>query len=31
MNLAFTPSDWDDYQWFQQSHRKLLKRINQLM
>lgn len=30
MNLAFTPSAWSDYQWFQQYDRKLLKRINQL-
>lgn len=31
MNLTFTPSAWDDYQWFQQHDRKLLKRINQLL
>ena len=31
MNLTFTPSAWDDYQWFQQHDRKLLKRINQLV
>ena len=31
MNLTFTPSAWDDYQWFQQQDRKLLKRINQLI
>ena len=31
MNLTFTPSAWDDYQWFQQRDRKLLKRINQLI
>jgi toxin YoeB len=31
MNLAFTPSGWDDYLWFQQHDRKLLKRINQLI
>jgi toxin YoeB len=31
MNLTFTPSAWDDYQWFQQRDRKLLKRINQLV
>ena len=24
MNLTFTPSAWDDYQWFQQHDRKLL-------
>ena len=31
MNLKFTPSAWDDYLWFQQQDRKLLKRINQLL
>ena len=31
MNLTFTPSAWEDYQWFQQHDRKLLKRINQLI
>ena len=31
MNLTFTPSAWNDYQWFQQQDRKLLKRINQLI
>ncbi len=31
MNLTFTPSAWDDYQWFVQHDRKLLKRINQLV
>jgi len=31
MNLTFTPSAWDDYQWFQQHDRRLLKRINQLI
>jgi toxin YoeB len=31
MNLKFTPSAWDDYLWFQQHDRKLLKRINQLL
>jgi len=31
MNLTFTSSAWDDYQWFQQHDRKLLKRINQLI
>jgi toxin YoeB len=30
MNLTFTPSAWDDYQWFLEHDRKLLKRINQL-
>lgn len=31
MNLTFTPPAWDDYQWFAQRDRKLLKRINQLI
>jgi toxin YoeB len=31
MNLTFTPSAWDDYQWFVARDRKLLKRINQLV
>ncbi len=31
MNLTFTPSAWDDYQWFLEHDRKLLKRINQLI
>lgn len=31
MNLTFTPSAWDDYQWFVQRDRKLVKRINQLI
>jgi toxin YoeB len=31
MNLTFTPSAWDDYQWFLQHDRKLLKRVNQLI
>jgi toxin YoeB len=31
MNLTFTPSAWDDYLWFVQRDRKLLKRINQLL
>lgn len=31
MNLTFTPSAWEDYQWFVQHDRKLLKRINQLI
>lgn len=31
MNLTFTPLAWDDYQWFAQRDRKLLKRINQLI
>ncbi len=31
MNLTFTPSAWEDYQWFVTHDRKLLKRINQLL
>ena len=31
MNLTFTPSAWENYQWFVQHDRKLLKRINQLI
>ncbi len=31
MNLTFTSAAWDDYQWFVQHDRKLLKRINQLI
>ena len=31
MNLTFTPSAWDDYQWFIQHDRKLVKRIHQLI
>jgi toxin YoeB len=31
VNLTFTPSAWDDYQWFVQHERKLVKRINQLL
>jgi toxin YoeB len=31
MNLTFTSSAWDDYQWFVEHDRKLLKRINQLI
>lgn len=31
MNLTFTPSAWEDYQWFVQHDRKLLKRINPLI
>jgi hypothetical protein len=29
--LVFTDSSWDDYLWFQESDRKLLKRINVLI
>lgn len=31
MRLVFTPSAWEDYLWFQDRDRKLLKRINQLI
>ena len=31
MNLTFTPSAWNDYQWFVQHDLKLAKRINQLV
>jgi toxin YoeB len=31
MNLSFTQSAWDDYQWFVQHDRKLVKRINQVI
>jgi toxin YoeB len=31
MKLTFTPSAWDDYLWFQDHDRKLLKRINSLI
>jgi toxin YoeB len=31
MKLCFTLSAWEDYLWFQQHDRKLLKRINQLV
>ena len=31
MRLVFTEAAWDDYQWFQQHDRKLLKRINTLI
>jgi len=31
MKLAFTPSAWEDYLWFQDHDRKLLKRINTLI
>ena len=31
MRLVFTESAWDDYQWFQQRDRKLIKRINALV
>jgi toxin YoeB len=31
MKIAFTESGWDDYLWFQENNRKLLKRINLLI
>jgi toxin YoeB len=31
MRLVFTVSAWDDYLWFQQRDRQLLKRINALI
>ena len=31
MNIEFTPAAWEQYLWFQQKDRKLLKRINQLI
>jgi toxin YoeB len=31
MRLVFTDSAWEDYLWFQENDRKLLKRINQLI
>jgi len=31
MRLAFTESAWEDYLWFQEKDRQLLKRINQLI
>jgi toxin YoeB len=31
MRIVFTESGWDDYLWFQQNDRKLLKRINLLI
>jgi toxin YoeB len=31
MKLCFTPTAWDDYRWFQDHDRKLLKRINLLI
>jgi toxin YoeB len=31
MRLFFTVSAWDDYLWFQQRDRQLLKRINALI
>jgi toxin YoeB len=31
MRIVFTESAWSDYQWFQQTDRQLLKRINLLI
>jgi toxin YoeB len=31
MKLTFTLSGWEDYLWFQEHDRKLLKRINSLL
>ena len=31
MKLTFTPPAWEDYLWFQEHDRKLLKRINSLI
>ena len=31
MKLVFSTRAWDDYLWWQQQDRKLLKRINQLI
>lgn len=31
MRIVFTESAWEDYQWFQEKDRQLLKRINQLI
>jgi toxin YoeB len=31
MKLIFTESGWEDYLWFQENDRKLLKRINTLI
>jgi toxin YoeB len=31
MRIAFTESGWDDYLWFQEYDRKLIKRINLLI
>ncbi|NMF60390.1 Txe/YoeB family addiction module toxin [Pseudanabaena yagii] len=28
MKLTFTEEGWDDYLWFQENYKKLLKRIN---
>jgi toxin YoeB len=31
MNIEFTPTGWNDYLWFLENDRKLLKRINDLI
>jgi toxin YoeB len=31
MRLVFTESAWQDYLWFQEKERRLLRRINQLI
>lgn len=31
MRISFTPSAWDDYLWFQENERKLIRRINLLI
>ena len=31
MKLTFTEDGWDDYLWFQENDKKLLKRINTLI
>jgi toxin YoeB len=31
MDLLFTPTAWEDYLWFQDQDRRLLKRINLLI
>lgn len=31
MNLSFTPQAWEDYQFWQQTDRKVLKRVHELI
>lgn len=31
MKLVFTPAAWEDYLWFQEHDRKLLRRVNLLI
>jgi toxin YoeB len=31
VNLSFTPQSWEDYQHWQQTDKKVLKRINELI